>query len=451
MRNVLNKTFAANMAISKSHNVRQLNFFHTNPNNFGDTNRNDSASYGYPDYIDFYHMYNFYNRSGFAKALIDIIADRCFAEGFEVVDGEEGKETPFTRDVKQFNRQHKMQRVWREAFKQRDLGQYSTIVPIFEERIAKADFKNPVQRATKVLSVNPFYQPECRGEGTYGDDPFDTATFNKPTEYILDLAALSGRQTTNAQQYNLHPSRVFLLTTATTGILGQPALEAPYNALFDANKIRGAASEGYRKNAKQRTVLSADSPEAARAMNQRKEDVDQSIDEFENNFNNTLRLAGSKVYSLQSNLADPTGAFTIAIQESCASRRVPVTELIGFMTGERSSSENANSFNKHLKSTQDSDYGPTMVDFYLWLASLGVISKPSSDDVRIKWPDISEPSTGEKLDNASKMTKQNKEAIDAGQEPPWVTEEIRETGGANKKKPNSEFDDLDDLKKDEPL
>ena len=436
-----------NAAQTKGRTYRLASYFQTNPSDFGDTNRNDSAAYGYPDQITFYAMYNFYNRSGWAKAVIDIIPDRCFAEGFKIKEGGE-LDTNFTKAVNEFNRKHKMLKVWREAFKQRDLGQYSTIVPIFIERASTSELQQPIKRAAGAINVNPFYQLECEGSTSFVSDLFDK-DYNKPEYYEYNPSALIGRQTTNAEQYNFHRSRVFVLTTASTGIYGQPALEAPFNALFDVNKIRGAAAEGYRKNAKQRTVLSTNNPQVAQAMEKSKEKMTEKIDEWENGFNNVLQTGGFDTKLLQSTLVDPTGAYTIAMQEACASRRVPVTELIGFMTGERSSSENSSNFSKHLRSTQNNDYAPTMIDFYLWLASLGVLPQPA-EEVEIEWPDIAEPTTAEKLSNSKMMTETNKIAAESGEEPPYTTEEIRKVAGYEEAKPDSDYE-LNDLKSDANL
>ena len=41
------------------------------------------------------------------------------------------------------------------------------------------------------------------------------------------------------------------------------------------------------------------------------------------------------------------------------------------------------------------------------------------------------------------MAEQNKLAREAGQEPPWTMEEIRQAGGADSEKPETECDDFD--------
>ena len=69
LKNKLNSTFAANMAQPRSR-TRDLSRLFSAPVNFGDTNRDDSKSYGYPDALTFDLMYNAYNRGGFFKAVV---------------------------------------------------------------------------------------------------------------------------------------------------------------------------------------------------------------------------------------------------------------------------------------------------------------------------------------------------------------------------------------------
>ena len=437
----LNKTFKANMKRS-SGRLTVLDKMFSSPVDFGDTNRDDSKSYGYPDSITFEIMYNAYKRGGFFNALVDIIPERCFSEVPTVIDGEDEdteQDTEFEAEFKKFAKRFDFWRLMRESFKQSRLGSYSTIVPVFTERDSGAKLSSPLFRAASVVAINPFYQVECSGSYDYVSDYFDK-DWNKPESYKLSPSQLAGRATTNASEIDLHRSRVFVVTNAVGAqIEGTPVLEAAFNALFDCNKIRGSSAEGYRKNAKQRTVMSADNAEAARAMAAKKADIDQAIDDFENGINNYLKLAGSSVSTLQSNLADPSGAFTIAMQEACASQRIPVTELIGFMTGERSSTENSSAFSKRLRSEQNNEYGPTIVKFLEWLVGVGILPAPKNE-IKIKWPDISEPSKSEKLANAKIMIDANKAAYDARDESPFTVEEIREVAGCNKEKPSSDYD-----------
>ena len=84
--NTLNKTFVANMRQNQRRPYNAI--FPSAPVNFGDTNRNDSAAYGYPDSLEFNILYNAYRRGGFFNAIVDIIPERCFSDDPFIVDGD---------------------------------------------------------------------------------------------------------------------------------------------------------------------------------------------------------------------------------------------------------------------------------------------------------------------------------------------------------------------------
>lgn len=422
------------------------------PNGCYDTIRRDSENYGYKDYLSFNDYYSMYRRVGFASALVDIIPERCFSEFPKIIDGNKNDttsdvETKFEQDIAAIDEKFGLMRIFREAEKMAAVGTYSAIVPVFAESESTA-LDAPISRVNglgnnveNIIAIRVYYEVECEAATEFVSDFFD-ADYDKPRYYTIYPDAISDRnQSTNNQSFNIHRSRVFIVSNAINGIFGEPALESAFNSLFDTNKIRGAAAEGYRKNARQRTILNANNADAAKAFATKKEAIDKSIDDFENSgFNNMLKLAGVDAQTLQSSITDPTGAHTIAMQEACASRRVPVTELIGFMTGERSSTENSSAFSKRLRSEQNNEYGPRMVKFLNWLVNIGAVTPPSSGVITVDWPEIAEPSRGEKLDNSSKMVDQNDKAYKSNEESPWTVEEIREVAGFDTEKPETEYD-----------
>ena len=441
--NSLNKTFVANM---RQQNRRPLNsIIPSAPVQFGDTNRNDSAAYGYPDSLDFNILYNTYRRGGFFNAIIDIIPERCFSDDPFIVDGygDTPLDTEFERAVKQLVKKFDLWRVFETAFKYADVGQYSTIVPVVSEPTQNT-LEKPLMAGKRIIAINPWWQVECEANQEYDSD-YASENYNKPLSYRLQPSSLSGRQTTNATQHTLHYSRVNVITNAVGAtIYGESVLEPAFNALFDANKVRGASSEGYRKNAMQKYVLSATNAEAAKAFTQAagKEAINQAVDDFNDNFNSALRLGGVSVTALQTQLQDPKSAWEICVVEACASRGVSLTELIGFMTGERASTQNSSAFTKRLKKWQKK-YGNDIQRFLQWLIDLQLLPQPSNGEFKVCWPDIGEPSKTEKLDNAGKMTEQNERAFKAGEEKPWTPEEIRQAGGAEPEKPESEYNGVD--------
>lgn len=447
---------AANSSNSRRMSQSRINYATGGaPSNFGDTLRNDAAQYGYPCQLTFNEYFNAYSRGGFFAALVDIIPERCFNQFPTIVDGDDNDstrngDTAFEREFKKLNSKFNLIRTFKEAEKYKDVGHYSAIIPIFKESGENPSLKNPPGKAMggvdSLRAINLYYEPECEASTDVVSDIMDE-DYNKPEYYTVNPAALSSRQTTNAAQIEFHRDRVFLLTNATSPVIyGKPVLEAPFNALFDAAKTRGASAEGYRKNAMQKTVLNAENEIAMKILGDANlsKKLDESIDDFTDNFNNMLKTGGMSAQMLQGTLEDPTGTFTICLQEACAARRAPVTEVIGFMTGERSSSENSSSFNKRLKGEQENEYGPRLKSFLWWLVDLGILPEPSSGEIEVIWPDIAEPTLSEKLEMAGKMMVQNDLAFKSRQELPWTTEEVREIAGYDSDKPQTEYEQEDD-------
>ena len=305
--NNLNKQFVANM---RQNQRRPLNsIIPSAPVNFGDTNRNDSAAYGYPDAIEFDVLYNAYRRGGFFKSIVDIVVERSFSDVPFIVDGKEDtpQDTKFEKEVKELVKKFDLWRVFETAFKMADIGQYSTIVPVISEP-SENKLENPIMQGKRIIAINPWYQVECEANQEFDPD-YSSENYNKPLTYRLQPSQLSGRQTTNATQHTLHYSRVNVITNAVGAtIYGESVLEPAFNALFDANKVRGAYAEGGRNNARPKYILSANNAEAAKAFNAKKDVIDEAIDNFNDNFNSALRMAGVDVTTLQTQLQDPKSA-----------------------------------------------------------------------------------------------------------------------------------------------
>ena len=431
---------------------------------FGDTLRDDAAQYGYPKALDFQTLYSSYSRGGLFKAIVDIIPERAFVQYPQIVDGDENdsvKDNPtqFEQELKKLNDKFNLVKLFKESEKYKNVGRYSAIVPVYKESAQRKLTDEPSKAAAgqyseSVIDFRLYYEAECEASSEAVEDYFDP-DYNKPKYYTIKNSALSDRSTNNATQTDINRKRVFINTSAVGGtIYGDPILEAPFNALFDAVKVRGASSEGYRKNAMQKTVINVTDPVAAKmfADPTKKAELDNNIDEFTNNFNKVLKVGGMDVSTLQATIEDPTGAFNICLQEVAASIRVPVTELIGFMTGERSSGENARNFNKRLTGEQENEIGPRFRKFIQFLIDLNILPKPSRGEFSIIWPDVSEPTAAEKLDMSEKMIAMNEKAFKARQEPPFTTEEVREVSDYQPNKPETEYeieDDKQDLVIDE--
>ena len=406
------------------------------PNGNADTKRNLSAAFGYVDNITFTDYYAYAHR-GLGKAVVNGYPERCFAIDPIIIDGEDdGKKREKTRFetevLDMVERLHLWQR-FKECYRLNRIGNYAAIIPTFAEtqKVKLTDEVTKINGVDGILKLTPYNQAQAAATTDETIDDFSSVNFGLPKYFDVRPDAMGDRNPNSANEVRLHRSRVFVMAEGANdgSIYGIPSLEGPFNAIFDANKVRGSGAEGYYKNAKQRTILSANNPEAAVKMRENAETIDKKINDFEADFDSMLKLAGVDASNLQTTITDPTGAWTIAMNEVCATSGYPLTVLIGFQNGDRSSTENNKDFNTNLQAVCNNFHTPTIKQFLNWLIDLGALTKPSSGKITVKWPDFLEPSTKEKLENAKLMTDTNKTAYDCNMEAVYSNGEIREAGG----------------------
>ncbi|WP_150138762.1 anti-CBASS protein Acb1 family protein [Candidatus Enterovibrio escicola] len=405
-------------------------------NSMADTKRNMADAFGYSDFLTFSDYYSYAHR-GIGAAIINGYPQRCFAVNPKIIDGEDdGAErelTQFEKDVEYFAEELHLWQRFQECYRLNRIGNYAAIVPTFAES-TQSELQSelsPIRGAKNVLRFTPYNQAQAVAATDQVIDDFSSPLLGSPKYFDIRPDALGDRNLAASYEYRLHHSRVFVMAEGANdgSIFGIPALEAPFNAIFDASKVRGAGAEGYYKNAKQRTVMSAKDAESARLMAAKSDVIDARIDDFEAGFNSMLKLSGVDVSSLQTSIADPTGAWTIAMNEVCATTGYPLTVLIGFQSGERSSTENNRDFNTNLQAKCNNFLTPTIKQFFKWLIKHGAMTPPSSGKITVVWPDFLEPSTSDKLASAKIAVDTNKTAYDCNMEPVYTVGEIRELAG----------------------
>ncbi len=417
-------------------NIDYASYGMSAPNGNADTKRNMSAAFGYVDQITFADYYGYAHR-GIGKALINGYPDRCFAVDPIIIDGDDdGKKrerTRFELEVLQMVDNLQLWQRYKECYRLNRIGNYAALIPTFAEpkKSLLTDELKRVNGVDSILRLTPYNQAQAAATTDETVEDFTSADFGLPKYFDVRPDAMGDRNPNSANEVRLHRSRVFVMAEGANdgSIYGIPSLEGPFNAIFDVNKVRGSGAEGYYKNAKQRTILNANNAEAAVKMRENAAAIDKKINDFEADFDSMLKLAGVDASILQTTITDPTGAWTIAMNEVCATSGYPLTVLIGFQNGDRSSTENNKDFNTNLQAVCNNFHTPTIKQFFNWLIDIGALTKPSSGKITVKWPDFLEPSTKEKLENAKLMTDTNKTAYDCNMEAVYTNGEIREQAG----------------------
>lgn len=213
---------------------------------------------------------------------------------------------------------------------------------------------------------------------------------------------------------------------------GSSALEPGFNDLTDAAKIKGAGGEGFWKSARGAPIIEAPkgvSPQdVQRGMNAATpadviDKLNATVDDFQSGFDKALMLGSFSVSPLTITLPQPKEFWELAAQGFAASISIPVKVLIGNVTGERASTEDANEWAQTNMSRRENRVLPILYDLIDRLVIWGILD---AKDWTIGWQDLTEASPDAKLDRAAKMSTINQQA---GSEPVFLPDEIRDEAG----------------------
>ena len=126
------------------------------------------------------------------------------------------------------------------------------------------------------------------------------------------------------------------------------------------------------------------------------------------------------------------------MNEIAACTGIPVTILIGQMTGRLASDEDQKQLAKFVKERRENTINPMLIRFIRHMANVGLLPMPRSE-IEIEWENMLEATDSDKVDLAAKMATTNKTAMEAGDGPVYTLDEIREAAGYEA------FSELDDL------
>lgn len=383
---------------------------------------------GYPDTVAFSDLWNAYRRKGLAKVVVELPVNMCWQEPPKIECEDAQFMAAFNTLVEDFALWERMRGL---DLRQR-VGQYAGLMLVAREGSgARPDAPLKVNSPKAMVKMVPLYESQL--EVTNWVTDFSSADYGMPKDYQYTSQVPGARNPGDMQSLTLHPSRVFVFAEGADdgGIYGIPALEACFNALMDAEKIRCGGSEGLFRNAKQRFAIEIDDQQTANGLRDPalKKQFDDNVDDFQKGFDNSLMLLGAKANNLQSSLQDPMPYWQICMNEIAAAMGgFPATIMIGQMTGRLASDEDQKQAAKFIKSRRENTINPMLIRFIQHMVSVGLLPMPRAE-IEIEWENLLEATDSEKVDLAAKMATTNKTAMDAGDGPIYTVEEIREAGG----------------------
>ena len=337
--------------------------------------------YGYKRNRSFKDFFDMYDQEGIASRVVKAVARSCWRDGVGFVKDEK----PIYEDeikllirlglFKQFEKADILNRI----------GKYS----IFYIGIPGQDPTTPLTKSTgKIEDV--FFTPYAQ-DGTVITKWNQDATnkrFGMPEMYSLQVMNRGEKETDIlTMERKVHWSRVVHLAedALDSGIEGSSCLQAIFNDLEDIDKITGGAAEAYYRNARGKYALEA-MPEFKGTLEQSvKDDLEEEISAFTNNWRDVIRLAGMTAKTLNTPHADPTGSFKASMAKISGATGIPIRILLGEGAGQLAGNEDKESYNQLIADRQK-QWCSTWLFEVLDILSLAGMFPEVEDGVEAKWP-----------------------------------------------------------------
>lgn len=390
---------------------------------FADTLHNIYLDFGYPCSLEFSNYWNMYRRFGIAKNVVELVPDAGWMSSPEV-DGGEQFNREFDLIVDRLDLWNRMKGL---DTRQR-VGRYAGMfMRVKDGNKPDQPVEGSLSGVGSLVEMIPLYESQLEVITT-DQDPM-SKDFGQPTMYQFTGGVVGTRNEEAVNTFNIHPSRVVIAAEGADNgfIYGISVLEAIYNSLMDLRKIAGAGGEGFYKNAAQSIVFNLKDAASATTNKALLDKFTENYDEFaQNRARRAMWTPGMEATTLDSSLANPKEFFMNSLNDVAAGSKIPATILIGQQTGRLASNEDSRQFLAMVQSRRMNFMTQMLRDVIDWMIRFGVL--PSSS-YTVEWDDLLARSDEEKLNNAEKMAKINRDQFGSGGGEVFNEDEIREAAG----------------------
>lgn len=388
--------------------------------------------YGWPAAVTFDQLLTAYERTGAGTGAVHRLLDKCWQALPRVKRPDSDAVTPWETKTAEVLAAVSAWAKLRDTDRRNMVGRFSAVV--YRMRDGKT-WDQPLERATELVDLLPLYESQIKVAGWYEDQTADN--YGQPAMFSIRTKPPGNGDTMARPEswIDVHPSRVQILAEGSVGDMfdGVPLLRAGYNALVDLEKIQGGSAEGFLKNSARTIVFKYEPGASVQAIQQAdgstktvRQIHEEQTQALNRNQDSSIVLQGGDASTLQTTVADPTGAWQTAANVFAASVRIPFTILFGQQTGRLASDEDKADMIARAKSRQANELTPFLAQFVTRMQAAGVIEE---GPFVIEWPDIGAPTDDTRLGNVGKMTSANEQAFRAGQSPIFTEDEIRKAGG----------------------
>jgi hypothetical protein len=394
------------------------------------TKHNHFADFGWPEQVAFDQCHRMYSRSGIAAAGVDKTVAKTWQTYPTIWESEKPAESEAEAKIRKHFIKRKIWRSLMDADRRSMVGCYAGAIILLRDG---KKLEEPVDRVPRGIENVVGIIPAWEGQLTVAEwDNVETSeTYGDPLWFQFNEQAVGDPTTTGRNSVRIHRDRILIWSDDGT-LNCSSALEPGFNDLIDAEKIKGAGGEGFWKSSRGAPIIEApkgvSQQDVMRGMNattpaETMDKLNETVDDFQSGFDKALMLGSFNVTPLTITLPQPKEFWELCAQGFAASMSIPVKVLIGNVTGERASTEDANEWAQTNMSRRENRVLPILHEFIDRLVRWGVLE---AKDWTIGWQDLTEASPDNKLDRAVKMSNINQQA---GNEPVFLPDEIRDEAG----------------------
>lgn len=393
------------------------------------TKHSYAADFGWKECPEFQDFWQCYNRNSLANAVVDKTITKTWQEMPAIWESEKPSDTP---DEVAIAKRFRERNIWRSlmiADLRSMVGAYAGAILIVRDGLP---LEAPVGRLRSIddlVNIIPAWEAQLT-VAEWDTNPM-SETYAEPLMYQFSEFQLDNKQGKPSAFTRIHPSRVLIWSDDGT-VNCRSDLEPCFNDLIDAEKVRGAGGEGFWKSARGALLISAPQgmsyQDVARAMGgtsaeDTKEKLDAKVDDFVSGFDKQAMFGGMDAKVMTVALPQPKEFWEICVQSIAATYGMPFKELIGNVTGERASTEDARAWAQKCMSRRENRAIPVINEMLRRFVEWGML--PNKEWV-IGWPSLTDASPEEKMALGVQMATIQSSF---GEEMVYLPDEVRETTG----------------------
>jgi len=378
-----------------------------------DGKRNFNVLFGYGEFLSYADYLGMYKRGGIANVVVGKVAKSCWRDmpkikvNDKAILEEQLLKLKKAKFFKAFERADILNRI----------GNFSVMLIGIPDGL---DLNLPVGSAKKDSFSSMYFNVYSYDGIEIAKTDTDPASprFGLPVLYQLQSIDIDGSRRKQVQivSHIVHYTRIVHLAEGAldSTIEGTSALEAPWNALTDKEKTRGSSAEAYFRNSRQKLALEVSEGKKASTDPDVKAKLKENVENFQNGWEDVLRLDNMKANMLNPSMASPRDPFDICVEEVAGTTGIPVRILTTKAGGTVTGSEDKATWNALVKDRQDQECTTYLLDALAIMDEAGILDLPEESEV--VWPvqsSLSETEASESAKNKAAAFKDTVEGLRA--------------------------------------